>query len=344
MSDSGIYVCGAEKTWSTADDKALYVQALREQNFPIAHSIMRAGSILAINWYSLNANRYRWLRRVFRHKRILALLTSDPQADEPSFRAIAGIADCYICVNRRQMNYLAAQGVTKGIFYNPIYVDEKQFAPLALNREEICRRLGIGPSELCGRILIGSFQRDSLGKDLAQPKWQKGPDMLLDILLNLDPRRYLLVLAGPRRHYVVNRCRELRIPYLFVGDERPIDNRTDDFGSLANTRSASEMALLYNLIDLYLASSNSEGGPKAVLEASLCRTPILSTDVGMSPDMLSPYSIYRSSDEAIGKIEELFRRPDLQTSLADDNFQKVSALNHWAAFSRRVGAIFNEVR
>jgi glycosyltransferase involved in cell wall biosynthesis len=342
--DSGIFVCGAEETWSTAEDKVFYLKALRELGLPIARSILNADCILFISWYVLQSQRYRWLRKVFRRKRFFALLTSDPKADEASFLATAGIADRYVCVNRVQMDHLGALGMMNRVLYNPIYVDEKQFAPLALDRREICRRLGIEASLLGDRLLIGSFQRDSLGKDLSRPKWQKGPTMLLDILSHLDRNRYLLVLAGPRRHFVVNRCRELRIPYLFVGDEKPINDCIDDFGTHGNIRSSSELALLYNLIDLYLVTSNSEGGPKAVLEAPLCHTPVLSTDVGMSRDVLTPYSIYRSQDEAIRKILELCCQPELRSSLINDNFQKVFALNHWAAFTQRVGAMFCDVQ
>ena len=39
---------------------------------------------------------------------------------------------------------------------------------------------------------------------------------------------------------------------------------------------------LYNILDLYLVTSRIEGGPQAILECALTKTPILSTDVGVA--------------------------------------------------------------
>ena len=53
---------------------------------------------------------------------------------------------------------------------------------------------------------------------------------------------------------------------------------------------------LYNVLDLYLVTSRIEGGPQAILECAHTRTPILSTDVGVAPEILSPKSIYSSTN------------------------------------------------
>ena len=37
---------------------------------------------------------------------------------------------------------------------------------------------------------------------------------------------------------------------------------------------------LYNLIDLYIVTSRIEGGPQAIVECGITKTPIISTDVG----------------------------------------------------------------
>ena len=55
-----------------------------------------------------------------------------------------------------------------------------------------------------------------------------------------------------------------------------------------NTVDKKNMNKLYNLSDLYVVSSRSEGGPKAVLEAAFAGTMILSTGVGLAPDFLHP--------------------------------------------------------
>ena len=44
---------------------------------------------------------------------------------------------------------------------------------------------------------------------------------------------------------------------------------------------------LYNCLDLYLVSSRCEGGPRSVFEAGLTQTPIISTRMGISPELVS---------------------------------------------------------
>ena len=49
---------------------------------------------------------------------------------------------------------------------------------------------------------------------------------------------------------------------------------------------------LYNLLDLYIVSSRIEGGPQAIVECGITKTPIISTNVGFTSDILSEESIY----------------------------------------------------
>ena len=48
----------------------------------------------------------------------------------------------------------------------------------------------------------------------------------------------------------------------------------------------------YNCLDLYIVSSRYEGGPQAILESAVTKTPIISTDVGVASEILSKESIY----------------------------------------------------
>ena len=45
-------------------------------------------------------------------------------------------------------------------------------------------------------------------------------------------------------------------------------------------------------MDLYIVSSRKEGGPQAILEAAITKTPIISTDVGVASEILDPNSIF----------------------------------------------------
>ena len=49
---------------------------------------------------------------------------------------------------------------------------------------------------------------------------------------------------------------------------------------------------LYNILDLYLVTSRVEGGPQAILECGANKTPIISTNVGVAPEILQKDSIF----------------------------------------------------
>lgn len=130
--------------------------------------------------------------------------------------------------------------------------------------------------------LVGSFQRDTEGHDLASPKLEKGPDIFCDIVEKMAQQDLDLqvVLAGWRRQYVINRLEIAGIKYSYF--ELPPFEVLND---------------LYNCLDIYLVSSRTEGGPQAIVECALTKTPIISTSVGVAPLILPEDSIYNSLDD-----------------------------------------------
>ena len=47
---------------------------------------------------------------------------------------------------------------------------------------------------------------------------------------------------------------------------------------------------LYNILDLYLVTSRIEGGPQAILECAIIKTPIMSTDVGVASGIFGSFT------------------------------------------------------
>jgi glycosyltransferase involved in cell wall biosynthesis len=142
--------------------------------------------------------------------------------------------------------------------------------------------------------LIGSFQRDTEGSDLRSPKLVKGPDVLLEILLGLQRRGLNIhaVLAGPRRHWLIRKLQFHNVPFTYIGEV------TEGEDLQINALSRPTLNILYNLIDLCVVSSRSEGGPHAVLEATAARCKIVSTPVGMAPEALDPSCIFTCPADA----------------------------------------------
>lgn len=47
-----------------------------------------------------------------------------------------------------------------------------------------------------------------------------------------------------------------------------------------------QMREFYNSLDLYFAASRTESGPRTVLEAAACGIPVISTDIGLVPELI----------------------------------------------------------
>src|SRR5690606_15464677 len=128
-----------------------------------------------------------------------------------------------------------------------------------------------------------------------------------------------VVLAGPRRYWMRRTLAELGIPFTFIGEV--IEGRDDtDRNILPRT----QLNLLYNLIDLYIVSSRSEGGPQSVMEAALARCKIVSTPVGIAPDLLQPACLYRYPHEAVATILDDIRGDRLAETV-DANYKQAHA-------------------
>lgn len=144
-------------------------------------------------------------------------------------------------------------------------------------------------------FVIGSFQRDTEGNDLESPKLEKGPDILADFVeiaknnLRASDMVPVVLLGGWRRDYLRNRLDKMGVRY--------VDRSGDNGQSMPSLRKLNEM---YNCLDLYIVSARWEGGPQAIVEAAITRTPIISTDVGVAKHILSTQSIAtRISAEAL---------------------------------------------
>ena len=70
---------------------------------------------------------------------------------------------------------------------------------------------------------------------------------------------------------------------------------------------------LYNVLDLYLVTSRIEGGPQAILECGISKTPIFSTDVGIASKILNQDSIFSP---------DLFEFKNVDTNYAYINSKK----------------------
>jgi glycosyltransferase involved in cell wall biosynthesis len=150
----------------------------------------------------------------------------------------------------------------------PIGVDTALFTPPNPAQRTAARAaLGIGDHH----IAIGSFQKDGVGWGAGmEPKLIKGPDIFLAAIerLNRDMPLFV-VLSGPARGYVKAGLERLNIPYTHGYVDRHED-----------------LVAYYHALDLYLVTSREEGGPMGLMESMASGVPVVSTAVGMAPDLI----------------------------------------------------------
>lgn len=144
----------------------------------------------------------------------------------------------------------------------PLGLELDDFPP-ARTTDEAKRVLGIPENAIC----IGSFQRDGE----AEPKLVKGPDVLVEVAARLHERmpRLTVVLTGPARGYVRRELAARGVPFRY-------------FGMVP----ATGRVRYYHACDLYLITSREEGGPISLLEAMAAGVPVVTTKVGMAPDVV----------------------------------------------------------
>ena len=179
--------------------------------------------------------------------------------------------DSYHVISQKVLQEL--QKLTpKPITYIPFWVNQNIWYEIE-NKEKLKLKYNIPVNS----FVIGSFQRDTEGKDLKSPKLIKGPDRFIEIAKyykSLHPN-LIILLSGKRRQYIINELNKENISFLYY-----------------EMASFEELNEFYNILDLYIVSSRIEGGPQAIVESGITKTPIISTDVGFASDILSNESIF----------------------------------------------------
>ena len=221
------------------------------------------------------------------------------------FRKRDKFVDAYHIITAKTLSTL--QELTQKKIYNfPFWVNQDNFFNIE-NSTNIKSKYNIPQNS----YLVGSFQRDSEGKNLNKPKLIKGPDIFIKALevLNYKFGNLHIVLSGYRRNYVMNKLDDLGISYSYF--------------EKANIGVINE---LYNCLDLYMVTSRIEGGPQAIFECAITKTPIISTDVGIANKILHPSAIFslNNFESAAPNVEYAYQQ--VQEYLIPDGFKNFKTM------------------
>lgn len=216
----------------------------------------------------------------FKNKKVLCSVyhldeTQSSKEDIKNFKKFDQYVDLYHTISLKS-KFQIEKYTNKPVIQIPLWVNSNDFYPIE-NKKELREKYELDNND----YLVGSFQRDSLGSDLTKPKLIKGPDIFLEIVKNISYQNENLkvILAGKRRDYVIKNLLDLEIDFKYF--------------EMATTETLNE---LYNILDIYIVSSRVEGGPQAIVESAITKTPIVSTDVGVASQVLSTKSLFDSSN------------------------------------------------
>lgn len=177
--------------------------------------------------------------------------------------------DRIVASNSLLMERLSGWGVPAGkLVQIPIGTDTTLFQPPSAEQRRAARqRFGVPE----GHVAIGSFQKDGVGwGDGMEPKPIKGPDLFVAAVEKIAREHPVFVLlTGPARGYVKSELEKRGIPF---GHHYLADY--------------AELTGAYHALDLYLVTSREEGGPMALMESMASHVPVVSTPVGMAPDLI----------------------------------------------------------
>lgn len=150
----------------------------------------------------------------------------------------------------------------------PIVIDVGMFRVVtAEERMRLRAGLGIPEDAAC----IGSFQKDGEGwGEGVSPKLIKGPDVFIEAVAKLSrTRRIHCLLTGPSRGYVKAGLARAGVPFTH--------EHVSDYDNIWKC---------YGCLDGYLVTSREEGGPLALMECMASGVPLVTTRVGMAPDIV----------------------------------------------------------
>ena len=330
-----VFLTGGDSVnWATDDDLNLLRQSL--PSFCEISSIEDCSIIHSVNWYALLDINPRDLAE----KYVITHIPHDVKnmLMQQHYLRILPFVDRWIVMSERAKRMLDGAGLEGD--YVPYPVDMARFYKIDKSDpklDEIRKKYNI-PTD---KYLIGSFQRDTEGADLKTPKYLKGPDVFFEMVKRLyqENKGICVILAGPRRFWLIKQLSRNSIPFVYVG-KRLEENKMDDIH--INTLPQETINCLYNLLDLYLVTSRIEGGPKAIIECAAAKCKIISTDVGQASDILAPKTIYSDPVEGLDLIHEDIEN-DALSDAVDDNYRRVIEGHRLEIVRRHWERIYQEV-
>ncbi len=94
-----------------------------------------------------------------------------------------------------------------------------------------------------------------------------------------------------------------------------------------------EMRKFYNSLDLYISASRSEGTPRPVIEAAACGVPVITTDIGIVPELIvndvNGFIVDRTYEAIKSKLQWIVNCRELLPSTGNQIREKMEKEFNW---------------
>lgn len=283
------------KYFKLEDSKVIFIiekadWAIRQVGTNIAKRINKNNNIVKLSTVPERFNNkiihfgshYMWLLKYknlsMDNKYIVSFFHGNPEYDENEKKIFDEFLKSVYKINKIIVsnsivkNRLINHGISKKkIIQIPIGVDTNYFKPpTKLEKMKARTYFNFKNDE----IIIGSFQKDGQGWGNGTiPKLIKGPDIFAEVIAKLSQEfKIKVLLTGPARGFLKKQLGLKNIKF--------IHHYLNDYSKLLK---------YYHALDLYLITSREEGGPMGLLESMAAGVPVISTNVGMAPDLINSY-------------------------------------------------------
>jgi len=205
-----VFLTGGEPIkWATDDDLNLLQRCISP--FCEFTDLYNCDIIHSVNWYWLQEINPRYLAE----KYVIAHIPHDVRhmLMRPELLKVLLFVDKWIVMSKRAKRMLDELRYEAN--YVPYPVDMQKFHKIDrrdVKLNELCKKYNM-PRD---KYLIGSFQRDTKAIDLKTPKYMKGPDVFLEMIKKLyhQKRDICVILAGPRRFWLIEQLSKFSIPFV----------------------------------------------------------------------------------------------------------------------------------
>jgi glycosyltransferase involved in cell wall biosynthesis len=157
-----------------------------------------------------------------------------------------------------------------------------------------------------------------------EPKFIKGPDIFLKAVERLRREIPVVVLlTGPARGFVKQGLDRIGVPFFH-----------------RYVRSHAELVECYHALDLYFVTSREEGGPMGLMEGMASGVPVVSTAVGMAPDLIvdgmtGALVEGESAEDITEKALRMLSLPESESARLKEQAAKAVKICDWSVVGRR---------